>query len=106
MGGRGGMNPERRLEMMQRQLNLTPEQTSQVKALFETERSKMEALRSSGDAGQDRRGAMMAIHQDEETKLMGILNPDQQAKYKAMQERMRERRQDGGTPPPPPPPQQ
>lgn len=102
-GGPGRGNPERRLAMLQQHLNLTPDQTTQVKALLETERGKMEALRSGGaSAGGDRRTQMMAIHQDTTTKMHAILTPEQATKYDAMEARMREHRQ--GPPPNVPPP--
>ena len=106
-GGRGGMNPERRLEMLQKQLDLTADQTTAIKAVFEDERTKMEAARSS-DASlspEDRRAKMMTMRQEENTKIEAVLTPDQKTKYEAMQARQRERmenRQGGGAPPPPP----
>lgn len=112
-GGRGGMmNPERRVEMLQKRLDLSADQTAQVKAIFEGERGKMEALRSNTAlAPQDRRTQMMAIRQDSESKIEGILTPDQKSKYAEIQaqerQRMQERRGpggDGAAPPPPPPP--
>lgn len=94
--------------MLQHELNLTADQTSQVKALLETERTKMEALRSSSAlSNEDRRSQMMAIRSDGDAKIRALLTPDQVTKYDAMQARMRERmqeRRDGGGPPPPPPP--
>jgi protein CpxP len=99
-GGRG-MNPERRLEMMQKRLNLSADQTTQVKALMDGEQARMEALRSNTSlAQQDRRSQMMAIRQDGETKTRALLTPDQVKKYDEMLAKMRERRQDGGQPPP------
>jgi protein CpxP len=111
-GGRGGMHPERRVEMMQKRLGLSDDQTAQVKGVFETERGKMEALRSNSSLSRpEMRSQMMAIHQDEEVKLHTILTPDQAKKYDEMQarqrEHMQERREGGqgdGAPPPPPPP--
>ena len=101
-GGRHG-GPEHRVAMLQRELNLTPDQTAQVKALFEAERTKMDALRSNTSTSQeDRRAQMMAIHQDGDTKLRALLTPEQATKYDAMQARMAQRR-DGQGPPPPPP---
>lgn len=103
-GGPRRGNPEHRIEMLQHELNLTPEQTTQVRALFSAERTRMEALRSnSALSPQDRRTQMMAIHQDSETRMHSILTADQATRYDAMQAHMRERR-DGGEPPPPPPP--
>jgi len=106
-GGRGGMNPERRLEMMQKELSLTADQTTAIKAVFEDERTKMEAARSA-DASlspEDRRAKMMAMRQEENTKIEAVLTPDQKTKYEAMMAKQRERmenRQGGGPPPPPP----
>jgi periplasmic protein CpxP/Spy len=90
-GGPGRGNPERRVEMLQQHLGLSADQTTQVKALLETERGKMEALRSNSSVqGEDRRTQMMAIHQDTNTKMHAILTPEQATKYDAMEARMRE----------------
>jgi Spy/CpxP family protein refolding chaperone len=61
-GGRGGMHPERRVEMMQKRLGLSDDQTAQVKGVFETERGKMEALRSNSSLSRpEMRSQMMAL---------------------------------------------
>ena len=91
--------------MLQRELNLTPDQFTQVKALMQSERTQMEALRSnSSPSREDMRSQGMSIHQANEAKLRALLTPDQVTKYDAMQARMREHmqeRQDGQAPPPP-----
>lgn len=103
---RGG--PDHRAEMLQRQLDLTAEQTAQVKSLLEAEHARMEALHanSASLSREDMRTQMMAIHQDGDTKLRALLTPEQVSKYNAMQARMREhmqeRREDGEAPPAPP----
>ncbi len=112
-GGRrgGGMNPEQRVERLKKALKLSDDQTTQVKAVFEDGRSKMEALRSNTAlAPQDRRTQGEALRQQEETKLEAILTPAQKTKYEEMrakqQERMEEHRGGrggAGVPPPPPP---
>ncbi len=105
---RGG--PERHVEMMQRELNLTPDQTAQLKSIMAAEHSKMESLHSNPSLSQaDMRSQMMAIHQSSESQTRAILTPDQVTKYDAMQARMRARmqeRQNGGDTMPPsgPPP--
>jgi Spy/CpxP family protein refolding chaperone len=89
-GGRG-MDPERRVEMMQRRLGLNDSQTAQVRQILTESRAQMETiLRPKLFIGPDR----------------AVLTPDQQAKYDAMQEKMRERRSagEGESAPPPPPP--
>ena len=114
-GGHEGRNPEHRLEMLQRRLNLTADQTAQVKSVWEGERAKAESLRTNTAlAPQDRRSQMMAVHQDSEAKIHAILTPDQATKYDEMEARMREHRRgrpegpppaDGSAPPPPAPQQ-
>ena len=105
-GGRG-MDPERRVEMMQRRLNLSDSQTAQVRQILKESVAQMETIRGNGSLSpEDRRAQMMGLHQGEQTRIRAVLTPDQQAKMDAMQERMRARRADGGgesAPPPPPP---
>jgi Spy/CpxP family protein refolding chaperone len=106
------MDPERRVEMMQRRLDLNASQTAQIRQIFTESRGKMEAIRSNSSlAPEDRRAQMMTLHQGEQARIRAVLTPDQQTKYDAMQARMRERRGDEGgqgapLPPPPPAPQQ
>jgi Spy/CpxP family protein refolding chaperone len=106
------MNPERRAERMQHELNLTDDQTTQVKAILEDTRTKSEALRSNSSLSQDdRRSQMMTIRKAESDKVEALLTPDQKTKYEAMQAKMRDRmrggapgREGGDAPPPPPAP--
>ena len=108
------MDPGARADMMKKNLNLSDDQTSQVKGIFEDSRTKMEALRSNTSLSQDdRRSQMMSIHKAEQDKITALLTPDQKTKYAAMQEQMRDRMRNGppegapaGTPPAPPPPPQ
>jgi Spy/CpxP family protein refolding chaperone len=109
-GWHGG--PEHRVEMLQKHLNLTSDQTAQLKSILDGERAKAEAVRSNTAlAPQDRRAQMMAIHEDGEAKVHAILTPEQKTKYDEMEARMRDRHRggppsDGSAPPPPPAPQQ
>jgi Spy/CpxP family protein refolding chaperone len=116
-GGRGGMmDPGRRADMLKQNLNLTDDQTSQVKTIFEDSRTKMEALRSNSSLSQDdRRSQMMSFRKAENDKIDALLTPDQKTKYAALQQQMRDRMRGGGpgggpggpppSPPPPPAPQ-
>ncbi len=116
-GSRGGMmDPGRRAERMKHELNLTDDQTAQVKSILEDGRTKMEALRSNSSLSQDdRRSQMMSIRKAENDKIEALLTPDQKTKFATMQQQMRDRIRNGppegapaGAPPapPPPPPQQ
>lgn len=112
MRGRGP-NAERELGQLTQTLTLTPEQQTQVKALLQERRGKMEALRSGENPPS--REQMQAIRKDTDAKISALLNDDQKTKFTAwQQQRMQGRRGPGGPggdqapppiAPPPPPPQ-
>jgi Spy/CpxP family protein refolding chaperone len=80
------MDPERRVEMMQRRLNLNDSQTAQVRQIFTESHAQMETIRSNASlAPEDRRAQMMTLHQGEQARIRAVLTPDQQAKFDAMQ---------------------
>jgi periplasmic protein CpxP/Spy len=91
-GGHGrGMDPDRQLEHLTKQLNLTADQQSQIKPILVDRQQKMQALwRNQSLSQEDRHTQMQAIHQDTETKIEAVLNDQQKQKYQAMQEHMRE----------------
>ena len=111
-GGRGGMmGGERQMEMMTKQLNLTPEQVTSIKAIEDDSRKQSMALREDTSTPQEqKRDKMMAIRTASMAKVKALLTDEQKTKYDAMMARMRERgpggRGPGGPdgPPPPPPP--
>ena len=113
MPGAGGPHrggSEHRVEMLQRELDLTPDQVTQVKAMMASQRAKMEALHSNTALSQqEMRTQMMALHQEEDANLRALLTPDQVTRYNAMQARMRahmqERREDANATAPVRPPQ-
>ena len=108
-GGPGGpmQDPGRRAEMLQKMLQLSDDQTAQVKAVLVDDAAKADALRANTDlAPRERRTQSMAIRKDEETRLEAIFTPDQKAKFEDMMAKQRERmqeRRDGGAPGGPPP---
>ncbi len=103
----GGMGGERQLEMMTKQLNLTPDQVTSIKAIQADGMKQQMALRDDTSiAGPDKRAKMMSLREAEQGKIKALLTDDQKTKYDAMIKQMMERRQNGGGPggPPPPPP--
>ena len=105
------MNPEHRLEMMQRRLNLSDGQTAQVKTIFEEGQTKMEALRANTSlAPQDRHAQMEEMRKGMQAKIRGVLTPEQQTKLDEMQAKMRAKQEEkrlaaqGGDVSAPPPP--
>jgi protein CpxP len=106
-GHRGG----RRIEMLTKRLNLTPDQVTQVKAIDADTMSQMKALRAdTTTAKADKRSQMMAIHQASQDKIRNVLTDEQKTQFDDMQAKMKQRRHNRrggeGAPPPPPPPQQ
>ena len=90
-GGRG-MGGERQMEMMTRQLNLTPDQVTSIKAIEADSRTQSMALREDTSTPQDqKRDKMMAIRTASEAKVKALLTDDQKTKYDAMMAKMRER---------------
>ena len=112
-GHRGHGDPaqmeQRRLDMMTKHLNLTPDQVTQVKAIMDDSHTQMTALRNSdasatggptGGPTQDQRAKMALIRQTEQTKIRTVLTDDQKSKFDAMQAQAREHRHNDGPPPP------
>lgn len=105
-GQHGRGDPERRMEMMAKHLNLSPDQVSQVKAIEADTKTQAQGLRSDTTMTQaDRRSKMMSIHEAAQTKIRAVLNDEQKTKFDAMQAHRREHMKhgEGQTAPTPPP---
>lgn len=117
-GGPGGHrhapDPHREAAMLGRRLNLTPDQTTRLEPILADRQSRVEALRSNSSLDEKARHQQMhSIQEDTQTKLAGVLTPDQLNQMKQMRDR-RGRHDRGGpdgaygpggngeTPPPPP----
>lgn len=76
---------DQRMEVMTKQLALTTEQQTKVKALFEQEIKTMREARGSAGASQipveERRKKMMERREAMDTKLKEILTPEQWTKW-------------------------
>ena len=109
-GGPRGGGPERQMEMMTKELNLTPDQVTSIKAVEADARKQQMALREDTTTPQDqKREKMMALRTASQAKVRALLTEEQKPKFDAMEARMRERMQnrggqDGGPGGPPPPP--
>lgn len=109
--GRGmRMDPDRQLERLTRELNLTPDQQTQIKPLLVERQQKMQALfQDQSAAPEDRRTQARTIMEGSNNSIKAVLNDDQKQKFDAMQERMHHNHSmgapagsQGGTTPPPP----
>jgi periplasmic protein CpxP/Spy len=99
--GHGHWDPQQRTDMLAKRLNLNSDQQAKVLDAFKSEQSQMESLRSDSSLSRDDRHAkMMDIHKTTNEQIRGMLDPDQQKKFDAMQERHHDRMQEHGQAPP------
>jgi Spy/CpxP family protein refolding chaperone len=106
-GPRGGGMRGHQVEFLTKQLNLTPDQVTQVKAIDADTWKQAKAVQDDTSvAGPDKRAKMMEIHKDSQEKIRALLTDDQKTKFDALQAQMREHRgnRGGGYGPPPAPP--
>ncbi|MGC2711380.1 MAG: hypothetical protein WA252_19765, partial [Candidatus Sulfotelmatobacter sp.] len=88
-------DPQQRTEMLTKRLNLTSDQQAKVLDTLKSEQSQMESLRSDTSLSrEDRHSKMMEIHKTTDDQIRGLLDPDQQKKWDAMQARREQRMQE------------
>lgn len=82
-GRRGMMNVDQRIEMMSTNLNLTAEQKTKVRAVFEEQAKTMrEQQQGNSDLSQEQRREQWTKQREAaDAKLKAILTPDQFKKY-------------------------
>ena len=110
-GMHGRHNPEemqaRQLEHLQKHLNLSGDQTAQIKSIFADTDTQMKALHENTSmAPADKHAQMKSIHEATTAKIRAVLNSEQQPKFDAMMARQHDRMEHRGgsdqAPPPPP----
>jgi Spy/CpxP family protein refolding chaperone len=89
-----------RLKELAERLNLTDDQKAKIKPILQDEMKALKALREDDTLDKDaKREKMMEIRKAHAAQILAILTPEQQAKFKAMQERRKG--PDGGEAPHP-----
>lgn len=105
-GGNPGERARQRLEQMQASLGLSEEQAGKIKAVFESQRPAMQALRDDQSLSRDqRREKMMELRKTADAEISAILTPEQKTKWEEMRQQFRDRMGNGrggerGGPPP------
>jgi len=100
-GQRRPPDPQERAQKLAKHLDLNAQQQAQVAGILQAQQQKMQALRSGGVRGQDRRDQAKAIMEDGDRQLQAVLTDSQRERYLSMKERMIEKRQEKqGTPEP------
>lgn len=90
--GHGRMDPDRQLERLTRELNLTADQQAQIKPILVDRQQKVEALMQDQSlSDQDRRTRMRGVADEARTRIRSWLNDGQKQKYDQMQEQMHDR---------------
>lgn len=90
-GGKRGAMTQQRLDKMAEDLTLSEEQKTKVKALFEDEFKKRQALRDDTSLSQEqRREKAQAMGEDTNKKMKEILKPEQFEKWQKMRDEMRQ----------------
>ena len=85
-------DPNRRVQMMTKQLNLTSDQQAKVLDILKSSQSQMESLHSDSSASQDdRRSKMMEIRKSTDEQIRGVLDANQQKKWDEMQSKREDR---------------
>jgi periplasmic protein CpxP/Spy len=98
--GHNQFDPEKRTEMLTKQLKLNSDQQAKVGDILKSEKSQMDSLRSDSSASQeDRHSKMMEIHKSSNEQIRALLDPDQQKKFDEMQSRQKEHYHHGGQAP-------
>ena len=93
-GGRHGMSVDEQLARMTKELNLTPDQATQIKPILTDRRQQMEALRQDQATSQtDKMAKMKSIRDDSNTKIEAVLNDTQKQQFAAMQAKQQQRMQ-------------
>jgi Spy/CpxP family protein refolding chaperone len=98
-GGHGGPGPVggRNLGMLTKQLDLSPDQVSQIKGIYADEGTQMKALHEDTSTAQaDKRQKMFSIRKDSHERFLAVLSPDQKTKLEAFEAKMKERRSEHG----------
>lgn len=86
--GHRHFDPQKRTEMLTKQLKLNSDQQAKVLDILKSQQSQMEGLRSDTSQSQDdRRGKMMDIHKTTNDQIRALLDEKQQKKWDAMQSR-------------------
>ena len=95
-------DPQKRTEHLTKKLKLTPDQTAKLEPILADRDQKMQAVEQNTQlTPQDRHQQMLAINQQAEQQMTGVLTPDQMTQLKAMHREHRghgnEGEQTGGT---------
>ena len=81
------MTPEQHLQMLSEKLNLTDDQKAKIKPILEGQAQQMKAIHEDTSLSEDQKKAKKkALHDSLREQINAVLTPEQQAKFKQMQQ--------------------
>ena len=90
--GRRQFDPQRRVDMLAKRLNLSDDQKQKLQGIFADQQQQMQSMRQDSSLSrQDRMEKMKTLRSEADDKINGILNEDQKQKYAQLKEKSRER---------------
>jgi periplasmic protein CpxP/Spy len=87
-----GMDPQKMLDNLKTKLELSDQQVTDIEKIFNDMKKKREEMRDSGLEREAMRDKMKTMRDEQNEKILALLNPDQQEKYKEMMKKMENRR--------------
>jgi periplasmic protein CpxP/Spy len=97
--GGGGMrrSPEEQAKQLQTQLTLNDDQTAKITAIYKTQATKRDSIRTASNGDRDAmRQAMMPLMKSSDDQIKALLTPDQATAFQKIQDERRARMMNGG----------
>jgi Spy/CpxP family protein refolding chaperone len=83
--GAAANSPDAHLQMLSEKLNLTEDQKTKLKPIFEDQGKQLQAVKDDTSLSAEQKEAKTkAIHQSFHDQINSVLTPEQQAKFKEM----------------------
>lgn len=80
---------DQQLQTLSEKLNLTDDQKAKIKPILEDQMKQMKALHEDSSlSAEQKRDKMKSIHDTSHEQINAVLTPEQQTKFKEMQEHM------------------
>ena len=90
---KGGMTVQMRVDQLDKQLKLTEDQKTKIKALYEADEKKMQEIRELSP--EQRREKFRPMREETAKKMKEILTAEQYEKWQKNREQFRQRRPEG-----------
>ena len=84
-------DPEEHLAKLQEELNLDPQQTEQIRAIFAEQHAKFQELREEGGDRESNREAFRQHREETHARVQEVLNEEQRARLEELHAEFKER---------------